>query len=389
MLEKIKIPVALQITIDDLGWHDGRDYTNIGKASRSGLPRDHAVEDYTVVNELGRALNQKILGLLCLVDWDKDNCLRGEVGITHDPYGWDRASEIDMEYARACFDELEKSEYIEYGLHTVSHGRYAEDGSRISEREIVEKNEEGEWRPVSPEDLDRRLKLFFKIYDSWGFKQKLTVYGETCSTPENLTVEDLSKLNEVLYRHGLRYWRTHWTYFHDKREVLSCPVKFTSMNRRVAIAVEWDAYDLDVSTVPDVMLSGERNLWPCLVLHWTNFLRLDPKENMDHLDKWVDYFKRQSEIFGLMISRDFEFYFSQQMYYQFALVEERDDRICIDLSEMPELPKDILKNEFYVSLANGTEPKDIEGGEIELYEEKLSFKTYRIIPRGNKISFTF
>ena len=45
MLDKIKIPAALQITFDDLGWHDGRDYTKIGDVSRSGLPRDHAVED--------------------------------------------------------------------------------------------------------------------------------------------------------------------------------------------------------------------------------------------------------------------------------------------------------------------------------------------------------
>ena len=96
MLNKIKIPVAIQITIDDLGWHDGRDYTNIGKASRSGIPRDHVLSDYQFMNELGRALNQKILGKLCLADWDKDNLLRGEIGITDDPINWDRAHTIDM-----------------------------------------------------------------------------------------------------------------------------------------------------------------------------------------------------------------------------------------------------------------------------------------------------
>ena len=385
MLEKIKIPVALQISFDDLGWHDGRDYSAIGRASRSGLPRDHTIEDYTVVNELGKALNQKILGLLCLADWDKDNILRGEVGITHDPYGWNRAAEIDMDYARACFEEMEKSEYIEYGVHTINHGRYAEDGSRLSEREIVEKNDNGDIVPISAEDLDRRLNLFFKIYNSWGFKQKLKVFGETCHTPENLTVEDLSKLNEVIYKHGLRYWRTHWTYFHDKREVLTCPVKYTSMNRRIAIAVDWDVYNVDVSKVPDVMLSGEKNLWPCLVLHWTNFLRLDPKENMEYIGGWIDYFNRQSEIFGVMISRDFEFYFNQQMYYQFAIVEEGENEIFIDLSNMPDLSDDILKREFYISLTTGTEPKACEGGLIELYESKKNFKTYKIIHNKDRI----
>jgi len=27
---------------------------------------------------------------LCLGDCDKDNLLRGEVGITHNPHGWDK-----------------------------------------------------------------------------------------------------------------------------------------------------------------------------------------------------------------------------------------------------------------------------------------------------------
>ena len=133
------------------------------------------------------------------------------------------------------------------------------------------------------------------------------------------------------------------------------------------------------------MLSGEKNLWPCLVLHWTNFLRLDPKENMEYIGGWIDYFNRQSEIFGVMISRDFEFYFNQQMYYQFAIVEEGENEIFIDLSNMPDLSDDILKREFYISLTIGTEPKACEGGLIELYEEKKDFKTYKITYTKDRI----
>ena len=62
MLNKIKIPVAIQITIDDLGWHDGRDYTNIGKASRSGIPRDHVLTAKTFV------INDDIYATMLFVD---------------------------------------------------------------------------------------------------------------------------------------------------------------------------------------------------------------------------------------------------------------------------------------------------------------------------------
>ena len=145
MLENIKIPVVLQISIDDLGWHDGRDYGYMKKATRSGIPRDHVVGDYTVMNELGRALDQKILGKLCLADWDKDNFLRGEIGVTDDPINWDRAHTIDMEYAKACFEEMENSEYIEYCVHSIMHGRYDEEGHIITEKELFERLPDNTW----------------------------------------------------------------------------------------------------------------------------------------------------------------------------------------------------------------------------------------------------
>ena len=90
------IPIAVQINLDDVGWHDGTDLRYKGQASRSGIPRRHEPEDYLVLEKIGAALNTRIVCPLCLGDWDKDNYLRGEVGITHDPYGWNRAEEIDV-----------------------------------------------------------------------------------------------------------------------------------------------------------------------------------------------------------------------------------------------------------------------------------------------------
>lgn len=53
--DKIKLPVALQIIADDFGWHNGRDGRCSNRPSRSGLPRDHAPEDCTIMNEIGKA----------------------------------------------------------------------------------------------------------------------------------------------------------------------------------------------------------------------------------------------------------------------------------------------------------------------------------------------
>ena len=104
MKEQIRIPVALQLVVDDVGWHNGADERHLGRPSRSGLPRMHDPLDYEALNEIGRGLNMKILCSLVLGEWDKDNLLRGVPHVTYNEAGWDRASEIDMDYAVRCRD---------------------------------------------------------------------------------------------------------------------------------------------------------------------------------------------------------------------------------------------------------------------------------------------
>ena len=79
------IPQALILCLDDVGWHNGDDLRPEGMASRSGIPRYHHPLDYRMLAELGKAIDMKIVCPLCLGDWDKDNILRGEVGMTHKP----------------------------------------------------------------------------------------------------------------------------------------------------------------------------------------------------------------------------------------------------------------------------------------------------------------
>ena len=126
--EGIVIPYSVVFELDDVGWHDGRDLRLRGMASRSGIPRDHAIEDYEVLDLIGKRTGNKTTVAIPLGDWDKDNLLRGEVGITHDPYGWDRASTIDLDYTRKCMEALEGSEYLEYAYHGLLHGVYEADG---------------------------------------------------------------------------------------------------------------------------------------------------------------------------------------------------------------------------------------------------------------------
>ena len=96
MMKKTIIPLPFLLEMDDVGWDDGRDLRLSGLASRSGLPRNHAKEDYEFLRSLSDSTGKNIAVALCLGDWDKENYLRGEVGVTHDPNGWDRGGVMDV-----------------------------------------------------------------------------------------------------------------------------------------------------------------------------------------------------------------------------------------------------------------------------------------------------
>ena len=351
-----KIPMALQLCLDDVAWHDGRDLRAIGQASRSGLPRMHSPLDYKVIDELGKSLNMKILCPLCLGDWDKDNLLRGEVGITHDPYGWDRASELDYDYANACFEALNGAEYLEFAYHGLIHGRYAEDGSLITQTEYfhMEKDKDGKRRCIPDgSDMKRRLDIFDKIYDSWGFSQKIRAFVAPCGLVGTLPEELLSEVVPNLTSRGVKYWANGGV--PSERGMILfgdviCMKKGGSMNGKL---IPWNAYDLDPkyidhysSDVNGKIVSG------VMGMHWTNFLRFNPENNLERIPDWVAYFEGEAETLGIMLSRDIAFSSNQMLYNEYATVEcdENGNTVTIDTAAITPIAPTWYERTFYISI---------------------------------------
>lgn len=383
----IVIPAALQLCLDDVGWHDGRDLRTIGQASRSGLPRDHHPLDYRILEELGRAIDMKIVCPLCLGDWDKWNLLRGEVGITHKPHTWDRASEIDLEYADRCFNELERAEYIEYAIHGLMHGRYAEDGSLIWEREYFIPNPEGRNKMVifDVDDFNHRMDLFFEIYNRWGFSQKIRTFVSPCGVGTKTTSDAIMEsMTGELRKRGVSYWANGSFPFKGNFKAyndIACMLKVSDMHGK---EIPWEAYDIDPKHFDT--FEPKSNI---IGMHWTNFLRYDPENNIERLDAWIDFFRRQSEVFGAMLSKDIAFTTNQQYYRLFSDINIEDEKCVIDLSNVQN-KKNVKGNDtFYVSFKNELVPTSCEGGEMKLYETHKEFKTYEIKHHANKVIISF
>ena len=61
MNQRVILPAAMILDLDDVMWHCGMDLRHIGQASRSEFPRYHVPEDYEIIHQLGQALDMKII----------------------------------------------------------------------------------------------------------------------------------------------------------------------------------------------------------------------------------------------------------------------------------------------------------------------------------------
>ena len=386
MKNSVILPSALQLCVDDIGWFFGRDDRLNGRPSRTGIPRKHHPLDYEILNDLGKAIDQKIMCPICLAEWDKDNILRGKPGFTYEPDTWDCASVIDMPSAQKCFENIEKSDYIELAIHGNLHGNYAPDGRQITEMEYFEyKNGSNILTTQSEDEILYRLDIFKQLYNSWGFTKQIRSFCAPNGIPKHLTNEDLLPLASALRKNGVKYWTSRW-----KKTV--CDTVFYDgivyMEKNVNFGVPWDAFDFDPDYMKDFAKEGDEIIGDVLGMHWPNFLRYQPQNNYKVLGGWVKYFKKQSEIFGLMLSKDIEFSSIQHVYRRFSKLSFGDNKITIDLTNALNKPTDCLNGQFYISIKNGITPVSVMGGMIEPYETHNEFKTYKITHTSDIVEIT-
>ncbi|MBQ4527525.1 MAG: hypothetical protein II998_05585 [Clostridia bacterium] len=392
-MKNVTIPVALQIIADDYGWHNGRDGRLENRPSRSGLPRDHAVEDYIIMNEIGKALDMKILTPFVIGEWDKDNILRNVKNVTYNEQGWDRASEIDMRMAEKCFDAAENSEYVEYAYHGLMHGYYV-DNQQICETEYSRprydektgKYDMTTFDYIPESEMQEYIDLFFRIYDSWGFKKKIRSFVSPCSihTPPELTGD----FANVLKKNGFIHWANYWGLLGDSTAVING----VTFMQKSFIGAHWDQYDIDPITLFDqtkTSVGDKEYTNPAMGFHWTNFLRLAPENNLKNIDEWIKYFRRQGKIFGQMLSRDVAFAASQAVYSRYGKLSSEGKKYTVDLTDVDSKGSLALRDEFFVSTKAAANVRSCVGGKMSLYEIQPWHKTYKIerINKAQTISF--
>ena len=390
MQNKVVLPVALQIVTDDIGWFNGRDTRCSEGPSRTGLPRRHVAEDYAAIDAVGKAIGMKINCPLVIGEWDKKNRLRGMPHATNDEKDWDMASQIDYAEAERCLDVINRADNLEIAFHGLMHG-YWQDGISLADQEFSypksldykTKYAPASWLvPVDNAYFESHIETFFEIFEDWGFKKKIRSFTSPSCVQGG--IEENRHLTAMMKKYGMVYWANAWSRVKNLCEVIDGVIFVNKAGSPRGIP--WDAYGIDPDALPDYSFDyyngvdiAERAIFGT---HWPNFLHFNPARNLDNLDGWVRYFKRQSEIFGLMISKDIAFGASQAVYRKKSKLDFADGNLVIDLSAVDGAGALGLSDTFYVSAEKSLVPKALSGGTLSLYETHGDFHTYEIKRSG-------
>ena len=239
---------------------------------------------------------------------------------------------------------------------------------------------------TQPEDeIAHRFELFFKLYNSWGFKKKLVSYVGPNGLPRNITNEEIMPLANTIKKYGIIYWSNGWKDMPGHIEKIN---DILFMEETFDCHIPWNACDVDPDYIKDFTPENATAGGNIISAHWPNFLRYNKENNLEYIDKWANYFKRQSEVFGLMTSKSLPFAANQSIFRKYSKIEIHKNIIKIDISDAVVFSPKHTFGEFYVSLKNNLVPKEVKGGSIEVYTTHKDFKTYRIKHTENIVEIT-
>lgn len=382
--EQIIIPKPMQLCLDDIGWFFGADQRESQLPSRTGIHRRHVLEDYQIVEEIGKGLNQKINCMLVIGEWDRKKLL-AKIPYSN-KYGaaWEGSEYYDDVEAHKIFEYLNASNFIELGWHGLLHDSWNDEGILMgTELSIPEGCKRG--NPVClPSDDYMRIHFdaWFEIYNDWGFKSPIRAFASPCGARNNLVD---GRMTRMLKEYNFQFWqngtgpakyRPYWNDILENGTVVQNGIICNMKNKSMG---PWEIYDMD----PEIMEPLTYEKLGINGGHWVNFLRFNPKKNMENLEGWIRYWDNHGEMFGCIISRDIAFAHYQKLYVHTAKVEEKDGGIVIDFTESDKLLDEAnlpagKRPDLFISIKKGEKMPVCEGGTISEYETRRDFINYKI-----------
>lgn len=332
----IIFPRPFAIAIDDLGWIQGANEGESGYGPyRTGMPRNHTLDDYKAVVDLAKRTGVRLLGLFILGEMDRENFLGQFPHTTYLQENWDNTANISdlqiemMEYVKA------NAAHLEFGLHGVGHEFWPEKGKR-RRAEWYNTTDNHPW----PEKLIREhVECFIRIMKQYGMTEE-----NGHSFPESFVpcaysyywnaLGDYST-GSVLADYGVRFANTDFSQIPECSPPEGDNAAGFDHNVHVMNRYNYGNRWFEIGKTPTVPLSDQPTDY--IETHWPNLLAQEQADQEAVTQKWVEYYENVAEYADRHPSRNTAQHHAQWLYKQHTLIlEDEPGKVLIDNQNMPD-----------------------------------------------------
>ena len=379
MENKVILPNGFLLIVDDVGWWlsgDERYYVKVPDSARAMMRRRYCLEDYRSLVEIGRGLGMRVLCGFTIGEWDRDRLL-AEVPNSN-MYGakWDNAVVLrHPERLDEVRDYINANrDYIEMAIHGLNH-MYWDDATGECIFAEYYRTVNGKRIMLEPSVMRQHLDAWFEIYRRSGFTAPVDKLIPPCF--QYNYSRGTGEMSHILKEYGIRYVSTPFSslgYDTPDKPVDACIENGILTTDRTGDYTPW--YEMDAA-VPDKPLKSSP-----YGTHWPHFIAGDPADNPKTVQRWIEYFRRYREHFGVIAARDHQMAANQCFYRRFTRVNESEDRLLLDFTQADAqgAPADVVGDVVYLNVKKPYRlscPDD--SCQITLYDRAAAFSTYRLV----------
>lgn len=317
----ITLPQPLMVVVEDVGWWQGRDGSAINEPYRTGMERNHCLEDYGALLLLARQLQMRIQISMVLCEWDRSDLLRHVPTATWLGKDWRNPSRREEPLNEAADFLRTNSNYLEIGLHGVGH-EFWQDG-KMERTEFHDPS--GILRP--PALVRRHLDAFAAIMDDNGLGPFPRAFVPPALQYSFGNGEH--SIAAILRDYGVRYATTIFSrarqYTPPLHEKITWEKDVLLIERHQALT-PWNVQ----AAIPTLPPEG-----PVASLHWKNLLHSDPQRNEEVITRWGKFLSACCREFNRMAAPDTAACWNQFAYHSLATIKPLGEGVEINVSQVP------------------------------------------------------
>ena len=335
----VKIPLPIQVVIDDVGWWSGQDGSSRQEPYRTGIKRNHVPADYSAIAELGSILGIRPQAAMILCEWDKFNILRKLPNSQWMGEKWDNSKWVGpwLEEAADIINQNRKN--LEITLHGVGHEYWAD--GKFSRAEWAAKD--GTMR--SRDQVEKHLDFYQEILKQNKLGEFPSSFVPTafCHAFGKTEGSNIS-IAELLKKRGINYINTPFSSMANSGSVSNGFFGFDSGVITVDRGEDLLNWNM-IGVAPKGVING-----PVCGMHWPNLLHADPKRNSESVMEWVKLLKPYNENVETMLASDSEQFRVQLTHFGCTGVKIEENDIEFDFANTDLLPVSYFKDEFFIKL---------------------------------------